>query len=82
MEKSRIRVWEVCVYFDLTRLKRRVAIEGCCRRKSMSHNNGMASLRRQSSVTALLFMPPAQLSSTVPLTSFNGAASAQENGTT
>mmetsp|Transcript_3642 Transcript_3642/g.9342 ORF Transcript_3642/g.9342 Transcript_3642/m.9342 type:complete len:291 (-) Transcript_3642:352-1224(-) len=43
------------------------------RMKSMSRNSGIASWMRQSPLTALLFMPAAQLSSTVPRTALAGS---------
>lgn len=69
-------------YLRLTRSNRKDAILCCLRRKSNSNRNGSSSLILQSSTIALLFMPPAQFSSTTPRTRpFLDSVQASENET-
>lgn len=55
-------------YLCLTRSNSADAMLRCLSKKSKSQSKGNKSLILQSSTIALLFMPPAQLSSTSPLT--------------
>ena len=65
-------------HFDLKRLNRVFAIRGFSSSQSMVQKIGNASLMRQSSEIALLFIPPAQFRRTSPATAPCGASATRQ----